>query len=115
MSAKVIYLLTSLADSSMECYCHFYRRIRTMNHIVAGRSALHQVLGMFKLMRPKQWIKNGFVLAPLIFAGEFLDADAVTSAMLAACLFCLASSVAYIINDVDRKSTRLNSSHVKIS
>jgi len=71
-----------------------------MNHIVAGRSALHQVLGMFKLMRPKQWIKNGFVLAPLIFAGEFLDADAVTSAMLAACLFCLASSVAYIINDV---------------
>jgi 4-hydroxybenzoate polyprenyltransferase len=51
-------------------------------------------------MRPKQWVKNGFVLAPLVFAGQFLNADAVAQALVAALLFCLASSATYIINDI---------------
>jgi 4-hydroxybenzoate polyprenyltransferase len=51
-------------------------------------------------MRPKQWVKNGFVLAPLVFAGQFLNADAVAHALVAALLFCLASSATYIINDI---------------
>jgi decaprenyl-phosphate phosphoribosyltransferase len=50
-------------------------------------------------MRPKQWVKNGFVLAPLIFSGEFLNAHSVSRALLAAILFCVASSATYIIND----------------
>lgn len=57
-------------------------------------------LGLIQLMRPKQWVKNGFVLAPLVFAGQFLDTDAVSQALLAALLFCLASSATYIINDI---------------
>jgi 4-hydroxybenzoate polyprenyltransferase len=52
------------------------------------------------MMRPKQWIKNGFVLAPLLFTGEFLDRDAVTRAVLATVLFCVASSATYIVNDM---------------
>lgn len=70
-----------------------------MNNAFVGYSAITQVLGLLKLMRPRQWIKNGFVLAPLIFVGEFLDPGSVSSALLAALLFCLASSMAYIIND----------------
>jgi 4-hydroxybenzoate polyprenyltransferase len=57
-------------------------------------------LGLIHLMRPKQWVKNGFVLAPLVFAGQFLNVDAVTDVLIAAILFCLASSATYIINDI---------------
>jgi 4-hydroxybenzoate polyprenyltransferase len=51
-------------------------------------------------MRPKQWVKNGFVLAPLVFSGEFLNSGLVSHALLAVLLFCLASSATYIINDM---------------
>lgn len=57
-------------------------------------------IGLIRLMRPKQWIKNGFVLAPLIFAGKFLDPAAITHELLAALLFCLAASSVYVINDI---------------
>lgn len=59
-----------------------------------------KILAYLQLMRPKQWIKNGFVLAPLLFSGTFLQAGAVQHALLAAMLFCVASSATYIINDM---------------
>jgi 4-hydroxybenzoate polyprenyltransferase len=65
-----------------------------------ARSPLAQMPGLVRLVRPRQWIKNGFVLAPLIFSGEFLNADAVGRALLAAVLFCVASSAAYVVNDL---------------
>ena len=55
--------------------------------------------GLVTLMRPKQWIKNTFVLPPLIFSGQFLSETAIFQALLAAALFCVASSATYIIND----------------
>lgn len=58
------------------------------------------LLGLMKLMRPKQWIKNAFVLAPLLFTGYFLNNHAVLNALVAAILFCIASSAIYIINDI---------------
>lgn len=70
-----------------------------------------QVRGLISLMRPKQWVKNGFVLAPLIFTGEFTNLNSVAAAFLAAILFCFGSSATYIINDIhdierDRKHPR---------
>ena len=59
-----------------------------------------RLYGLIRLMRPEQWLKNGFVLAPLMFSGEFLNLNAVGHALLAAFLFCLASSATYIINDI---------------
>lgn len=52
------------------------------------------------LIRPKQWIKNGFVLAPLIFTGEFTQPASVIQTLVAVVLFCLASSATYILNDI---------------
>lgn len=66
----------------------------------ATYSVSEQLIGIIKLMRPKQWIKNSFVLAPLLFTGEFLNPEAVQQALLATLLFCLASSATYIINDI---------------
>lgn len=71
-----------------------------MNDIVTVRSPTAQMVGLIKLMRPNHWVKNGFVLAPLVFSGAFLDAGAVSHALLAALLFCAASSATYIINDM---------------
>lgn len=57
-------------------------------------------LGLIKLMRPAQWVKNAFVVAPLVFTGRFTDAAALQAIALATLLFCLASSATYILNDL---------------
>lgn len=50
-------------------------------------------------MRPRQWIKNTFVLAGLLFAGEALDLEAAGSALVAFAAFCALSGAAYLLND----------------
>ena len=52
-----------------------------------------------KLLRPAQWIKNGFVAMPLIFSGRLTHAQDVTSVAGLMLAFCLASSATYIFND----------------
>lgn len=59
-----------------------------------------QIRGVVRLLRPRQWIKNGFVLAPLVFAGLFTDPAAVARSLAAMLLFCLGSAAAYIVNDL---------------
>ncbi len=53
-----------------------------------------------RLLRPKQWIKNGFVFAPLFFSGQFADAAAWQLTLLAALCFCAMASLVYIVNDM---------------
>ncbi len=63
-------------------------------------SALRDNLpAIIRLMRPKQWIKNAFVFAPLIFSGLFMNVVAVQYAISAFIIFCLASSATYVLND----------------
>lgn len=61
---------------------------------------LRSTLELIKLLRPKQWVKNGFVLAPLLFTGEFLNPDAIQHSLIAFLLFSAASSAVYILNDL---------------
>jgi 4-hydroxybenzoate polyprenyltransferase len=51
-------------------------------------------------MRPYQWLKNLFVLAPLLFGRKLGDTGAVGEALLACACFCLMSSSLYIVNDI---------------
>jgi 4-hydroxybenzoate polyprenyltransferase len=55
---------------------------------------------IFQLLRPQQWVKNGIVLAGLIFSGSAGQFDLVLLALAATGLFCLLSSTIYIINDL---------------
>ena len=55
---------------------------------------------LLRLVRPRQWIKNTFVLAPLIFARAYLDSSSIKNAFLAFLMFCVASSASYIVNDL---------------
>jgi 4-hydroxybenzoate polyprenyltransferase len=78
-------------------------------------SPLRTMSGLVKLMRPKQWVKNGFVLAPLVFSGAFTSVTALRDAALAFALFSLAASAVYIINDLrdiesDRRHPRKSKS-----
>lgn len=52
------------------------------------------------LLRPREWIKNLFVLAPLLFSGKFRDPEAVKAGLLAAFVFCVVSSTTYVWNDL---------------
>jgi decaprenyl-phosphate phosphoribosyltransferase len=62
-----------------------------------------------RLLRPRQWIKNTFVLAPLIFSGSLVRRTAVVDALLATFLFCVAASATYVFNDLrDRDADRLH-------
>lgn len=63
----------------------------------ASRTRLPDLLW---LLRPRQWVKNCFVLAPLVFTGAFLAPGALARALLAALVFCIASSSTYIVNDL---------------
>jgi len=60
---------------------------------------LSQAGGLWRLMRPRQWIKNLLVFAPLIFAGDFLRPGDWPPAIYAFLAFCLLSSAVYIAND----------------
>lgn len=58
------------------------------------------ILLWLRQLRLRDWVKNGFVLAPLLFAGRIGDAAALGQALLATLWFCLAASAVYAMNDV---------------
>jgi 4-hydroxybenzoate polyprenyltransferase len=51
-------------------------------------------------LRPVQWVKNGFVFTALVFSLHLTDAAAVARTIATFVVFCLASSAAYVWNDV---------------
>ncbi len=60
-----------------------------------------------KLLRPSQWVKNGVVLAGLIFAGKAEAVGLIKLSILAAIAFCFLSSSVYVFNDIiDRERDR---------
>jgi len=58
------------------------------------------ILDFVKLMRPRQWVKSGFVLIGVLFAHAWHDARTVRSALLAAAAFSVVASGVYVFNDL---------------
>lgn len=68
-----------------------------------------KIVAFVAALRPRQWAKNVFVLAPLVFAGKLFEPHATLSAVAAMLAFCALSSSVYLLNDVrDREADRLH-------
>jgi 4-hydroxybenzoate polyprenyltransferase len=63
----------------------------------ASRSPLRAAI---KTGRPKEWIKNVFVFAGLLFSGKFNQPHDVLLAVVTFASFCLISSAGYFVNDL---------------
>lgn len=65
------------------------------------------MLELLKLLRPRQWVKNLFVGAPLFFTPDRVSGTTVLTVLLGIVAFSLVSSAVYILNDyLDRESDR---------
>jgi 4-hydroxybenzoate polyprenyltransferase len=65
------------------------------------------MLALIKLARPKHWVKNGFVAAPLLFARPEPFVEAMGLSATAVAVFSLVASAIYCFNDVvDAESDR---------
>lgn len=62
---------------------------------------------ILRLIRPKQWLKNVFVLLPVFFGGSLLNAHDVYAGIITFIGFSFAASSVYCFNDlIDRDSDR---------
>ncbi len=67
------------------------------------------LLALLRLIRPHQWLKNGFVFAGLVFSQAWQDGPLVGRVLHAFAAFCCVSSMVYIVNDWhDRASDALH-------
>jgi 4-hydroxybenzoate polyprenyltransferase len=58
------------------------------------------VKALFKTMRPRQWTKNAFLFAALVFDGKLFHLTDFLRTLAGFGLFCLISSAVYIFNDL---------------
>ena len=56
--------------------------------------------GLLKTMRPKQWAKNVFLYAALVFDEKLFQGRAFLQTTAGVALFCLLSGCVYLINDL---------------
>jgi 4-hydroxybenzoate polyprenyltransferase len=61
---------------------------------------MNQLTALLKTMRPKQWVKNGFIFAALVFDVKFFDLTYLWHSVLGFVLFSLVSGVVYTMNDL---------------
>ena len=60
---------------------------------------MSRVPAYIELARPHHWVKNGFVLAGVVFGHAWNDPVMRADALVATAAFCLASSAVYAFND----------------
>lgn len=58
------------------------------------------LIALLKTMRPKQWVKNVFIFAAIVFDRKLLNGTALLHTVLTFVAFCLVSGSVYLINDL---------------
>lgn len=58
------------------------------------------ISALIKTMRPRQWTKNAFIFAALVFDKQLFVVDSFLRTFAGVILFCLISSCVYILNDI---------------
>jgi 4-hydroxybenzoate polyprenyltransferase len=61
---------------------------------------LQALIGLLRIMRPKQWTKNVLIFAGLVFDGQLFNPHSVISVVISFVLLCLAASTIYVVNDL---------------
>jgi 4-hydroxybenzoate polyprenyltransferase len=56
--------------------------------------------GVARTLRPHQWVKNLFVIAPVVFAKDLDKPEVILGAVTAFLVFCLLASAVYTLNDI---------------
>ncbi len=59
-----------------------------------------QLTGLIRTMRPKQWLKNGFIFIALVFDGKLANPYFFLRTLAGFGLLCLTTSAVYLINDL---------------
>lgn len=74
----------------------------TSQPLAAPPAALrgNPVWGLARALRPKQWTKNVFVFAAIVFAGKLFQAAAWGRTLAAFAIFSAVASAVYLVNDV---------------
>lgn len=67
------------------------------------------IVAAIRALRPKQWIKNGVLLVPLLFARSIFAHGLALRALVAVVAFSLLASGVYVVNDwFDREKDKLH-------
>ncbi len=70
---------------------------------------MKHIYNIFRLLRPRQWIKNLAIFAAITFSGELFNFQVLDRVLIGFIVLCGLSSATYIINDIfDIKSDRLH-------
>lgn len=71
-----------------------------MNEAAAAQPGIGQVVrGLLRSMRPKQWTKNIFVFAALVFDAKLLQPAPFIATIIGFIVLCMLSSAVYLVND----------------
>ena len=55
---------------------------------------------LIQILRPHQWVKNGFIFLPLFFNGQLLNTNMLYHCLIAFVSFSFAASSVYCLNDI---------------
>lgn len=75
-------------------------KIKNIDIFFLGKLWWKRMSNYLKLIRVKHWLKNILVFLPLFFSTKIFQKNGFIMALIAFAIFCISSSIVYIINDM---------------